>query len=138
MSREAVPGAPLIAVLANPNNPSPASAAATEEVETAARDLKQRILVLNVSSARDLEAAFAVMDKQGAGALLVMADPVLNILRNEIVALAARHTLPAIYEWREFAALGGLMSYGTDPSDAYRRIGVYAGKILGGEKPADS
>jgi putative ABC transport system substrate-binding protein len=135
--REAVPKAAVIAVMADPSNPSPASTAATKEVESVARALGQQIIILNVSSQVELDPAFGMIVQQGAGALLVMADPVLNALRNEIVVLAARYAIPAIYEWREFAVVGGLMSYGTDVTDAYRRLGIYAGKILNGVPPAE-
>jgi putative ABC transport system substrate-binding protein len=135
--REAVPTPAVIAVMANPSSPSPASIAATKEIETVARTLGQQIIILNVSSKVELDPAFTMMVQQGASALLVMADAVLNELRNEIVALAARHAIPAIYEWREFAVIGGLMSYGTDITDAWRRLGIYAGKILNGVPPAD-
>ncbi len=135
--RETVPKAEVIAVLINPSNPSPASAAATRDVETAARTLGQQISIFKANSERDFEPAFTRMAERGVGGLLVMADPFINIHSKEIVALAARHAIPAIYEWREFAAFGGLMSYGTDPNDAYRRMGVYTGKILNGTNPAD-
>jgi putative tryptophan/tyrosine transport system substrate-binding protein len=135
--REAVPKAAVIAVMANPSNPSPASTAATKEIESVARALGQQIIILNVSSKVELDPAFAMMVQQGAGALLVMADVVLNALRSEIVVLATRHAIPAIYEWREFAVIGGLMSYGTDITDAFQRVGIYAGKILNGVLPAE-
>ena len=135
--RETVPKAEVIAVLINPSNPSPASAAATRDVETAARTLGQRTSIFKANSERDFEPAFARVAEQGVGGLLVMADPFINIHSKEIVALAERHAIPAIYEWREFAAFGGLMSYGTDASDAYRRMGLYTGEILNGTNPAD-
>jgi putative ABC transport system substrate-binding protein len=135
--REAVPKAAVIAVMANPSVPSPASTAATKEIESVARALGQQIIILNVSSKVELDPAFAIMVQQRAGALLVMADAALNALRSEIIVLAARHAIPAIYEWREFAVIGGLMSYGTDVTDAHRRLGIYAGKMLNGVPPAE-
>jgi putative tryptophan/tyrosine transport system substrate-binding protein len=135
--RETVPNTKVIAVLVNPTNPSPGSAAATKDVEAAARAVGQQISVLNAGSERDFEPAFATLVEQGAGALLVMADPIFDFYREKLVALAARHAVPAIYEWSEFAALGGLMSYGSSNTDAHRRVGIYTGKILMGAKPAD-
>jgi putative ABC transport system substrate-binding protein len=135
--RELVPGAKLIAVLANSSNPDPETKADREGVEAAAHAVGQQISILNASSERDVVAAFATMVQQGASALLVMADPVLNNRREQIVALAARHAMPAIYEWREHAQAGGLMSYGSSLTDAYRQLGGYAGRILKGAKAAD-
>ena len=97
----------------------------------------QQILLLKASSESGIDAAFAEISQRHAVALLVAADPYFNSRRDQIVALAARHALPAIYEQREFALAGGLMSYGTSITDAYRQLGVYAGRILKGEKPAD-
>jgi ABC-type uncharacterized transport system substrate-binding protein len=96
-----------------------------------------QILVLRANTEADLDAAFADLVRQRAGALLVCASPFFFSRRRQLVVLAARHAVPAIYEWREFAAAGGLMSCGTNLNDAYRQMGVYAGRILKGEKPAD-
>jgi putative tryptophan/tyrosine transport system substrate-binding protein len=135
--RELVPKAKAIAVLVNPSSPDPESKFATQEVETTARAVGQKINVLNASNERDIDAAFATLVQRGDDALLVMSDPFFNSRREQLVALATRHMIPAIYEWREFAAAGGLMSYGASIADAYRQLGIYAGKILKGAKPAD-
>jgi len=107
------------------------------EVQAAAQATAQRLIIANASRQDDLATAFAALVDQGAGALIVSTDPYLFGRRNQIIALAARHSLPAIYDRREFAAAGGLITYGTHLADAYRQIGVYAGRILKGEKPAD-
>ncbi|MGZ5896488.1 MAG: ABC transporter substrate-binding protein [Xanthobacteraceae bacterium] len=135
--RELLPSAKIIAVLVNPSNPVAESRTDLIEVEAAARAAGQQLSILNATNARDFEPAFAAMHQQGVAGLLVMADPIFNSRRELIVALAMRHAIPAIYEWREFSALGGLMSYGSSLTDASRQIGVYAGKILKGVKPAD-
>jgi putative ABC transport system substrate-binding protein len=105
--------------------------------DTAARSLGRQLLVLNASTPSEIDAAFTSLRQQRDGALLVSADPFFTSRRQQIVALAARDAIPAIYFNREFIAEGGLMSYGNDTTDAYRRAGVYAGRILKGEKPAD-
>src|SRR5215211_3910844 len=133
--REMVPTAATIHVLVNPTY-SPTETHLTE-VQEAARTIGQRIQLVHASTEQDLDAAFATMAQARASALLVGADPFFNSRRDQIVALAARHAIPAIYEWREFAAAGGLMSYGTSLSDAYRQFGNYVGRILRGERPSD-
>jgi putative ABC transport system substrate-binding protein len=134
--REAAPNAKTIAILVNPSGGAD-SETDMRKVEAAARAVGQQIAIVKAGSERDLDDAFAMLVRRGAGALLVMADPFFNSRREQIVALAARHAIPAIYEWPEFAAAGGLMSYGSSITDAYRLMGVYAGRILKGEKPAD-
>jgi len=132
---ELVPTAKTIAVLINPDY-SPAKNQLRDVQEAAAR-LGVQVLVLRANVEADFDAVFADLVRQGAGALLVCASPFFASRRQQLVVLAARHGVPAIYEWREFAAAGGLMSYGTNLNDAYRQMGVYAGRVLKGEKPAD-
>jgi putative tryptophan/tyrosine transport system substrate-binding protein len=135
--RELIPNAKIMAVLTNPNNPDSETKVDLAEVEVAARKIGQKLSVLNASSTGDFEPAFAAMSQQGAGALLIMSDPFFNNNRPLLIALADRYSIPAISEWREFAAEGGLMSYGTSLTDAYRQLGIYTGEILKGAKPAD-
>jgi putative ABC transport system substrate-binding protein len=125
----------VIAHFVDPNFP-PAETM-TAEVEKAARALKRQVLLLRTSSESDIDAAFATSVQARAGAILVGAAPFFNSRRNQIVALAARHAIPAMYEFRDSAMAGGLVSYGTDLRDAYRQAGVNTGRILKGEKPAD-
>ena len=132
---ELVPKAAVIAVLVNPNYAQ--AQAQKAEVQEGAHNIGKQIVVVNASSDRDFDPAFASFKQQKADALVVAADPFFNARRNLLVALAARHGLPAVYEFREFAAAGGLMSYGTSLVGAYRQYGVYASHILKGAKPAD-
>ena len=134
--RALVPGVQLIAVLLNPNRPDHADQQ-TREVQEAAATAHQQIHILLASDESAIDAAFATAVQLRAGAMLVGADPFFNSQRDKIIALAARHSIPAIYEQREFALAGGLISYGTSFSDAYRQVGVYAGRILKGERPRD-
>ena len=133
--RELVPGVPLIGVLLNPKF-APASRQ-LQQVEEAARNIDQRILVANASTDEELETAFAALTSERVGALLVTADPYFDTRREQIVGFAARHRLPAIYQFREYAVAGGLLSYGVSVTDAYRQYGVYTARILKGAKPAD-
>jgi len=132
---ELVPRTTTIAALFNPNF------AGTEKLlrdaEAAARVLGLQLIVLKASTEEEIEKVFATMALQGAGALLVGIDSFFVARRDQIIALAARNKLPAIYGWRDFVVSGGLMSYGTDFADAYHQAGIYTGRILRGEKPAD-
>jgi putative tryptophan/tyrosine transport system substrate-binding protein len=110
---------------------------AARDLQSAASATGQQILVVNASNEGELDAAFTALVQQHAEALLVMSDPFLNSRPDRIVALAASNFLPAIYQWRDFPVAGGLMSYGTVNADSYRQVGIYAGKILKGAKPAD-
>jgi putative ABC transport system substrate-binding protein len=133
---ELVPQAGVIALLVNPTN-----AANTErvirDVQEAARTKGLQLHVLKASSESEIDTAFASLVQLHAGALVVGADPFLSGRREQLVALASRHAVPAIYAWREFAASGGLISYGASLTAAYRLVGTYAGKVLKGAKPAD-
>ena len=133
---ELVPTATLIGYLRNPTNPVYAETE-TKEVQIAARALGVGLLFLNASRQSEIDAAFADLVQQRAAALLVSADGFLLTHPDQIAALAARNAVPAIYSWRQAMAVGGLMSYGTDFLDAWRRAGVYTGRILKGERPAD-
>ena len=135
--REVVPDAKRIAVLFHPSNADVESRTDLNDVQSAARAVGQDLFLVNAASERDFAAAFASMTSAGASALLVMADPFFSSQRQQLVSMAARYAIPAIYEWREFTADGGLMSYGSNLTDARRQLGVYAGKILSGAKPAD-
>jgi putative ABC transport system substrate-binding protein len=133
--RQLVPKTTSIAVIVNPNTTE--TEAERSDVQAAAQAIGQQLIVLDVSSDRGIEAVFATLVQRGAGALFVGAGPFLVSRRERLVALATQHTIPAIYPLREFAAEGGLMSYGASITDAYRQAGIYAARILKGEKPAD-
>ena len=133
---ELVPAATLIALLVNPATPVLADTL-SRGLQTAARAIRQQILVIRASTERDLDMAFTTIVEQRVGALVVGNDPFFNARPDQLVALASRHAVPAIYPYREFAAAGGLMSYGSNLADPYRLVGVYTGRILKGEKPSD-
>jgi putative ABC transport system substrate-binding protein len=133
--RQLVPKATTIAVLVNPNSPN--TEADRSDVQAAALAIGQQLIILDVSSDRDIETAFATFVQRGAGALLVGAGAFMFSHRERLVALAARHALPASYALREAVVAGGLMSYAPNIADAYRQAGIYAGRILKGEKPGD-
>ena len=132
---ELVPKAAIIGYLVNPRNAT--SDALTRQVRGAERMIGQRVDILHASSEHDFEPAFATLDQIRAGGLCVQGDTFFNGRREQLVALAAHHSIPTAYAFRDYAAAGGLMSYGTSLRDAYRQVGVYAGRILNGEKPAD-
>jgi putative ABC transport system substrate-binding protein len=132
---ELVPQAQVIALLVNLN--SAAVERTVRDVQAAARVKGVQLPILKAGSESEIDAAFASLVQLQAGALLVGADPFLSSRREQLVALASHHAIPAIYAWREFPASGGLISYGPSLTAAYRLVGIYAGKILNGAKPAD-
>jgi putative tryptophan/tyrosine transport system substrate-binding protein len=133
--RELVPGAQVVAVLVNPANAN--AQANAREVQSAGLAVGQRIELLSVSDERELETAFAKLAQLHPGALFVSPDTFLQDRREQLIAWAANHGVPAIYYQRDFVAAGGLMSYGPDNNEGYRWAGIYTGRILKGEKPAD-
>jgi putative ABC transport system substrate-binding protein len=133
--RQLVPKATTIGMLVNPNTTETESE--RKDVQTAAQATGQRLFTLDVSSDRDIETAFATFVQRGAGALLIGTGAFMFAHRERIVALAARHALPSSHTQREAAVAGCLMSYGTSIPDAYRQVGMYTGRILKGERPAD-
>jgi putative ABC transport system substrate-binding protein len=130
--RQLMPKPGTIAYLTNSNNPN----REIDNVQTAARSLGQQILILNANSDRELDTAFATIAQQ-IPALLVASDPFFFDRRDQLVALAARQAIPAIYYLRAFSQAGGLLSYGNSLTDMYRQVGIYTGRILKGERPAD-
>jgi len=135
LMHDLMPNAATIAYLMNPSNPNAEIEMSAAQV--AARSLGQQMHVLSASNEGEFDAAFAAMVQQRASALVVASDALFFWQRNQLVSLAARHGMPAIYYLREIAVAGGLMTYGNSLPDAYRRVGVYVGRILKGEKPAD-
>jgi putative ABC transport system substrate-binding protein len=132
---ELVPQAQVIALLVNPN--SPVAERIMSDVQEAARATGRQLHILKASTAGEIEAAFSAIVQLRTGALVISNDAFFNTRREQVVALASRHAVPAIYEWREVAALGGLISYGSSLPDAWHNAGVYVGKILNGAKPGD-
>ena len=132
---EIVPGSTSIGVLMNPNYPD--ANLQLQELQEAARVIKRQLNIARASTDAEIDAAFTTLAQQGAAALLVTEDPFLGSRNQQIVALAARYKLPAIYYNRTFAKIGGLVSYGADFADGFRQAGIYAGKILKGVSPAD-
>ena len=132
-----VPAATAKAALVNPTNPTLAEPA-TKEVQAAGRTLGLKMIhIIQASTERDIDAAFATLFRLGAGALVVCPDTFFTSRRDQIAALAIRHAIPVIYHLRELPAAGGLMSYGPSATDGYRRVGIYAARILKGERPGD-
>jgi putative ABC transport system substrate-binding protein len=125
----------VVALLANPNHII--GPVQIRDVEQAARGLGQRLVILDAGSDEKIEAAFTALARDHVAGLLVGADPFFDTRRERLVALAAQHRMPAIYQFREYALTGGLMSYGTSITEMYRLAGVYVGRVLKGEKPAD-
>jgi putative tryptophan/tyrosine transport system substrate-binding protein len=135
MLDELVPKASIIAVLRDPNGADVESQ--SRDLEEAARAIGRQILMVNAANEREFHAAFAKVVQAGAGGLLINPSVFFFSQRRQLAALAARHALPTMYGLREYAEVGGLISYGPSQSDAYRRAGVYVGRILKGEKPGD-
>ena len=132
---ELVPGARTVALLINPHSAEAIRQPA--EMQEAARTMGLEMVVLNARTASDIDTAFGVMAKNRIGALVLAGDPFILNRRDQIVALAAHHSIPAIYGGREYPEVGGLMSYGNSLRNSYRRVGIYAARILKGAKPAD-
>jgi putative tryptophan/tyrosine transport system substrate-binding protein len=134
--RELVPTATIIALLVNPTNPTNAEAL-SRDLQAAARTLGLQLHVLHASTERDFDAVFASLPRLRAGALVIGSDPFFNSRRQQLVTLASRHAMPTMYPFREYVTVGGLISYGNSFIDAHRRVGVYTGSLLKGQKPAD-
>jgi putative tryptophan/tyrosine transport system substrate-binding protein len=135
LMHELVPTATIMAVLVNPAYPS--AEIQSRGMQAAARTLGVQLHILRASNERDIDDAFATLAQLRAGAFVISSDPFFNSRAEQFAALALRHAVPTIFQYREFAAAGGLMSYGGSIIDSYRQAGVYTGRILKGEKPAD-
>jgi ABC-type uncharacterized transport system substrate-binding protein len=135
LMRELRPNAATIAVLVNPNSPN--AEMQVNDIQIAARSVGQQVDILNASTIREIDAAFARLVRMRVDALLVAADPIFFNRASQLVVLATRHAIPALYSRREFVAVGGLMSYGANADEGYYTAVVYAGRILKGEKPGD-
>jgi putative tryptophan/tyrosine transport system substrate-binding protein len=133
---ELVPTATIVALLVNPTSTALAETT-TRDLEAAASTLGLELHVLHASSEREIDAAFATLVQLRAGALVIGADPLFTSRSEQLAALTIRHRVPAIYQFREFVSTGGLMAYGSTVLDTYRPLGVYTGRILKGEKPAE-
>jgi putative tryptophan/tyrosine transport system substrate-binding protein len=131
--RQLMPKAGTIGYLMNPDNPN----RELDNVQAAARSLGQQILVLNADDGREIDTAFTAIAKERIAGLLVASDPLFFDRRDQLIALAARQAIPAIYYLRAFCQAGGLLSYGNNLTDMYRQVGTYTGRILNGERPAD-
>jgi putative tryptophan/tyrosine transport system substrate-binding protein len=132
---ELIPGATNFGFLVNPNNPNAESD--TNNARLAAEALGRKIVVVKARAREDIDHAFTQLTQERTDVLLISADPLFNSSREQLAAVAARHTLPAMFNSREFALAGGLLSYGPDQADAYREAGIYVGRILSGERPSD-
>ena len=135
LAREIVGNSEVIAFLTNPKNPN--SKIDIQEMDDAAKGLSQSIVQLHASSETECDAAFASLAQQSAKALIISSDPYFNTVIEKLVALARRYSVPTIFPRREFSTAGGLVSYGSNLSEAYRQLGTYAGRVLKGDKPAD-
>jgi putative ABC transport system substrate-binding protein len=131
----AVPSATVMVLLVNPTNPNIETQSRT--LQAAALKLGLRVHILNASTETDFDAVFAKLQELQAGALMISQDVLFNTQSGQLASLSVRHAMPAIYELREFAVAGGLMSYGASQSDTWRQAGIYVGRILKGEKPSD-
>jgi putative ABC transport system substrate-binding protein len=133
--RELLPKVATVAFLANPANPS--AIADANDIAAAAQTLAERVVVLNAATEQECEVALAKVSQQGAGALAIQSDPFYNSIIDHLIALAKRYAIPVMYTRREFVAAGGLMSYGSSLTEAYRQLGIYTGHVLKGANPAD-